>query len=147
RPSPGQTNGSCWTLCVCVVFEQKREGAQAHRAESSISARNVGAQMHEESGTTAGAIWQAQSPKQPAHGISNVVGKFRASAYATEGSYASCRARPRRPWVRRAPIWTPQALVECVLDRKSTRLNSSHGSISYAVFCLKKKKKLRLVQC
>src|SRR5690348_18151755 len=29
------------------------------------------------------------------------------------------------------------------LDRKSTRLNSSHPSISYAVFCLKKKKKER----
>src|SRR5689334_23712792 len=28
-----------------------------------------------------------------------------------------------------------------VSDRKSTRLNSSHSSISYAVFCLKKKKK------
>src|SRR4030043_914583 len=28
-----------------------------------------------------------------------------------------------------------------ILDRKSTRLNSSHGYISYAVFCLKKKKK------
>src|SRR2546429_5603399 len=28
-----------------------------------------------------------------------------------------------------------------VQDRKSTRLNSSHGYISYAVFCLKKKKK------
>src|SRR2546422_4607689 len=28
-------------------------------------------------------------------------------------------------------------------DRKSTRLNSSHGYISYAVFCLKKKKKCR----
>src|SRR3989337_1372561 len=28
---------------------------------------------------------------------------------------------------------------KCALDRKSTRLNSSHGSISYAVFCLKKK--------
>src|SRR2546422_3054981 len=28
------------------------------------------------------------------------------------------------------------------LDRKSTRLNSSHGYISYAVFCLKKKKQL-----
>src|SRR5207245_11705748 len=27
-------------------------------------------------------------------------------------------------------------------DRKSTRLNSSHGSISYAVFCLKKKKQI-----
>src|SRR3712207_7048172 len=30
-------------------------------------------------------------------------------------------------------------------DRKSTRLNSSHANISYAVFCLKKKKKLRSV--
>src|SRR2546422_5575292 len=29
-------------------------------------------------------------------------------------------------------------------DRKSTRLNSSHGYISYAVFCLKKKKKLSI---
>src|SRR5258708_27348456 len=32
------------------------------------------------------------------------------------------------------PIWS--------LDRKSTRLNSSHQIISYAVFCLKKKKKI-----
>src|SRR5438309_5496235 len=31
-------------------------------------------------------------------------------------------------------------------DRKSTRLNSSHSSISYAVFCLKKKKKLKIIQ-
>src|SRR2546429_9743843 len=30
---------------------------------------------------------------------------------------------------------------QCKEDRKSTRLNSSHGYISYAVFCLKKKKK------
>src|SRR5437868_12066250 len=29
--------------------------------------------------------------------------------------------------------------IQTVLDRKSTRLNSSHVSISYAVFCLKKK--------
>src|SRR3712207_7131604 len=29
-----------------------------------------------------------------------------------------------------------------LLDRKSTRLNSSHANISYAVFCLKKKKKI-----
>src|SRR2546422_7863648 len=32
------------------------------------------------------------------------------------------------------------------IDRKSTRLNSSHGYISYAVFCLKKKKKKRTKQ-
>src|SRR5205809_4644247 len=31
-------------------------------------------------------------------------------------------------------------------DRKSTRLNSSHGYISYAVFCLKKKKKIKKTQ-
>src|SRR3712207_7009193 len=31
-------------------------------------------------------------------------------------------------------------LVDDLLDRKSTRLNSSHANISYAVFCLKKKK-------
>src|SRR3712207_8366677 len=35
-------------------------------------------------------------------------------------------------------------LVAIVLDRKSTRLNSSHANISYAVFCLKKKNKLSI---
>src|SRR2546421_5083673 len=33
-----------------------------------------------------------------------------------------------------------------VVDRKSTRLNSSHDQISYAVFCLKKKKKQKVGQ-
>src|SRR5699024_11681262 len=33
--------------------------------------------------------------------------------------------------------------VDYDIDRKSTRLNSSHVSISYAVFCLKKKKKIQ----
>ena len=32
-------------------------------------------------------------------------------------------------------------MINIILDRKSTRLNSSHQIISYAVFCLKKKKK------
>src|SRR5947209_16628655 len=36
------------------------------------------------------------------------------------------------------PISMAQA-EEMILDRKSTRLNSSHANISYAVFCLKKK--------
>src|SRR3712207_8494484 len=34
-----------------------------------------------------------------------------------------------------------QEVLTFKLDRKSTRLNSSHANISYAVFCLKKKKK------
>src|SRR6516225_1564247 len=45
-----------------------------------------------------------------------------------------------RFWRRRAR----QRRARRPRDRKSTRLNSSHMSISYAVFCLKKKKKRRL---
>src|SRR5687768_18083223 len=47
---------------------------------------------------------------------------------------------------RRRPAASASRAVFCVghakpdRDRKSTRLNSSHGYISYAVFCLKKKK-------
>src|SRR2546430_3597197 len=41
--------------------------------------------------------------------------------------------------LRRLPVTLP--LKGRFLDRKSTRLNSSHSQISYAVFCLKKKKK------
>src|SRR3989449_6106351 len=37
----------------------------------------------------------------------------------------------------------PGSAIVTSVDRKSTRLNSSHGYISYAVFCLKKKKKTR----
>src|SRR5690606_42050705 len=40
--------------------------------------------------------------------------------------------------VRRRSELRGQALVAGILDRKSTRLNSSHVKISYAVFCLKK---------
>src|SRR2546422_5623237 len=37
-------------------------------------------------------------------------------------------------------------VLAAVLDRKSTRLNSSHGYISYAVFCLKKKTKTDAIE-
>src|SRR5690625_2866634 len=39
----------------------------------------------------------------------------------------------------RGTAWQPADLVELTGDRKSTRLNSSHVAISYAVFCLKKR--------
>src|SRR2546421_7385081 len=48
------------------------------------------------------------------------------------------RARLERRW-RHAT--RPRASARALGDRKSTRLNSSHDQISYAVFCLKKKKK------
>src|SRR2546429_1833606 len=41
---------------------------------------------------------------------------------------------------RREPISVSEGPTRPPSDRKSTRLNSSHGYISYAVFCLKKKK-------
>src|SRR2546426_8529419 len=45
-------------------------------------------------------------------------------------------------WQWRGALWTAAvALLAFNGDRKSTRLNSSHLVISYAVFCLKKKKK------
>src|SRR3712207_4784904 len=46
------------------------------------------------------------------------------------------RQRPRLRAVRRRPARVRE-------DRKSTRLNSSHANISYAVFCLKKKNQRR----
>src|SRR5437667_2170021 len=53
-------------------------------------------------------------------------------------------AVPARDDVRAAPAAAPGAFAAELLarnrDRKSTRLNSSHITISYAVFCLKKKK-------
>src|SRR5687768_18047984 len=51
---------------------------------------------------------------------------------------ANATSRGSRPaTVARASV---SATAAAVTDRKSTRLNSSHGYISYAVFCLKKKK-------
>src|SRR2546422_5412426 len=49
------------------------------------------------------------------------------------------RVEPDRPVLRLAELQPRCRRDE--RDRKSTRLNSSHGYISYAVFCLKKKKK------
>src|SRR3989449_2489675 len=44
-------------------------------------------------------------------------------------------------WGGRAYGWHYDLMLLVMRDRKSTRLNSSHGYISYAVFCLKKKNK------
>src|SRR2546430_14590848 len=48
-------------------------------------------------------------------------------------------------WLDFAQNWEEKVLSQygdsTAIDRKSTRLNSSHSQISYAVFCLKKKKK------
>src|SRR2546422_3874643 len=45
-------------------------------------------------------------------------------------------------WGRQHDLVWAVKRIAALGDRKSTRLNSSHGYISYAVFCLKKKKQL-----
>src|SRR3712207_6846981 len=57
--------------------------------------------------------------------------------------HAELRAQGRKAAVhlgRRRPRQRARGVVERPEDRKSTRLNSSHANISYAVFCLKKNK-------
>src|SRR5439155_24032674 len=64
-------------------------------------------------------------------------GDERTDSCSPTGNTGLSRGGPAAAWLSRAAsgaarIWGP--------DRKSTRLNSSHVAISYAVFCLKKKK-------
>src|SRR2546429_4003561 len=63
------------------------------------------------------------------------------SHHADDGEAATVRDNftSDNLWVAIEPV-LPQPFTDDQ-DRKSTRLNSSHGYISYAVFCLKKKKK------
>src|SRR5439155_14741047 len=55
-------------------------------------------------------------------------------------SIQNLASRSLCPWVK-LPMHSFKPLLIDVRDRKSTRLNSSHVAISYAVFCLKKKKR------
>src|SRR5205809_6213640 len=64
------------------------------------------------------------------HGLMRrLAGVFDRSAVSFDGARKEVRVRSE---------WESRAVDQS--DRKSTRLNSSHGYISYAVFCLKKKK-------
>src|SRR3712207_6891571 len=66
-----------------------------------------------------------------------------ASAAARAGGRPRTACRARTQARIRPPVSEQDAGVHVVIspDRKSTRLNSSHANISYAVFCLKKKNK------
>src|SRR2546429_1554134 len=72
---------------------------------------------------------------------------FRSCRGTTEtGLFSKAAASAiQNPGISRKPFWRADhparaARPRLAGDRKSTRLNSSHGYISYAVFCLKKKK-------
>src|SRR5256885_8265275 len=62
-------------------------------------------------------------------------------AYKDHGTkHCKCRSHPRCVLDEASKQLISLLIAETVQDRKSTRLNSSHLVISYAVFCLKKKK-------
>src|SRR5574337_788770 len=99
--------------------EPRGEGVDLHRAGGTahVQGREAPGQAPD-----AGAQVEAllQLPLQTVQFRKDVAGKYRSIRHAV------LRFRLKRAPLRR--------------DRKSTRLNSSHHSISYAVFCLKKKK-------
>src|SRR2546427_9338551 len=61
--------------------------------------------------------------------------------YTTLFRSVGAAIRSWEKFVALAPPGEDRDRVAKMIDRKSTRLNSSHSQISYAVFCLKKKKK------
>src|SRR2546430_11883767 len=76
--------------------------------------------------------------RPPTHRI-----KVQSSSYKFKVGLVLNRPLTRRPWPRpceRARRCAAKVVGSKAGDRKSTRLNSSHSQISYAVFCLKTKK-------
>src|SRR3712207_7731182 len=70
--------------------------------------------------------------------------KLQVGGVAPDAAENHCEVKGRNP-VTGLPGQVDVASAE-IRDRKSTRLNSSHANISYAVFCLKKKKDYNLSQ-
>src|SRR6266481_3444715 len=64
------------------------------------------------------------------------------TATAELGATLAARLRPGDVVGLQGELGSGKTTLARAIDRKSTRLNSSYSSISYAVFCLKKKKKI-----
>src|SRR2546430_12329591 len=79
-------------------------------------------------------LFRSQGQPFEAPGVHSIDTKVR-----LQSRFGECR-RVVRGDVERHAIGEPVESNGVPLDRKSTRLNSSHSQISYAVFCLKKKK-------
>src|SRR5687768_9428317 len=114
-------------------------------------------------------MWRGRTPALVAYGLA-MVRAWRERGFADSTAHQIAEFAPEVPGVPQAelaaagvlPWWVGDealhrshrsnllakdpAFYRPRLDRKSTRLNSSHGYISYAVFCLKKKKKKKKKQ-
>src|SRR2546430_5197950 len=82
-------------------------------------------------------LFRSRTKQPTARVFDRPIRSVRCPANGFETSWAAKTAAVNEPISSTdAPRATP------IIDRKSTRLNSSHSQISYAVFCLKKKKQL-----
>src|SRR5687768_18048610 len=88
------------------------------------------------------------TPRPPRSTLFPYTTLFRSDGMSDDGTREVLRRlvreHPRLRVLDNAGRIVSTGLNAAIRDRKSTRLNSSHGYISYAVFCLKKKKKLIL---
>src|SRR2546427_7413399 len=81
-------------------------------------------------------------PAEPAsQGIVDVIFPILHGTYGEDGTIQGFLELANVPYVGAGVLGSAIGMDKDVMDRKSTRLNSSHSQISYAVFCLKKKKK------
>src|SRR5207245_1416663 len=144
---PGREQSAGWSdhrLLLGVAVEESRDTGSCGRPESR------GAELLERGQTrTAGKDCQGESHP-------HLLGAANADSFCRGGNASVClgcalpaspspgaRISHFRDLSQYAEIPAGRVGVAGELqDRKSTRLNSSHGSISYAVFCLKKKNKI-----
>src|SRR5699024_12043584 len=79
------------------------------------------------------------------HALTQVVGEFRVDPdeIMPDGYIGTVHLKDKK--LSNIKCFIEEKGLHPVPDRKSTRLNSSHVSTSYAVFCLKKKKKIYLI--
>src|SRR3712207_7406028 len=76
-------------------------------------------------------------PEQPPNTFEHTT-KFSSVSTGRPGPTISSHQPPRLYASETPPEQCESPVSACTTDRKSTRLNSSHANISYAVFCLKK---------
>src|SRR5690625_6007228 len=135
-------------LTTSIVVDQERMGANVRSTVATITEANaylrtLFPQLAEPHAGGPGA-YSFNVPSVSGSGAITVErgAKTIAERPVTRG-WAAC-ALAARAWAR-SPTWTSPSCTTRTSpsrtgDRKSTRLNSSHVAISYAVFCLKKKK-------
>src|SRR5438445_6172811 len=133
-----------------VVREQEREVAAEGHADEAAHGRDYDGALQVEpvGGTDPRGEFVAEREKLAQHRArgERLVRRLEQLRVleAPPGRRLERAAHPAgEPAVTEGPV-TPQPASPCAsdgsVDRKSTRLNSSHANISYAVFCLKKKK-------